>query len=587
MLKVLRSAIVVALVASQSTSALAEPIAKKQREDREPEAATGLTHKETVYAEKFMVASANPYASQAGYNILAKGGSAVDATIAVQLVLSLVEPQSSGIGGGAFFLYWDEDKKQLTTFDGRETAPKAATPDMFMLESGKPMRWIDAVIGGRSVGVPGVMHALYNAHQKHGTLPWKALFEDAIKLAENGFVVSPRLEKLVGMRMNPGIERMPAIKAYFFPNGEPVKAGDVIVNKKVAKVYRSLANEGIEPFYNGWIAKAIVDGVQNAAISPGRLTLEDMKNYRSIERAPVCGPYREYKLCGMGAPSSGGIAVIQILSQLQKFDLSALDPSGAEAIHLMAQSSRLAFADRDRYLADPEFVDVPTQGLLAPKYLAKRSELINIEKDMGRAQAGQPAGAFAMAENESYNLPSTSHISVVDADGNAVSMTTSVEMGFGSTLMVEGFILNNQLTDFSLRPSKNGQLIANRVDSNKRPRSSMAPMMVFDQAGGLKLVVGSPGGSRIINYVTKTMMGILDWKLTPQEAISLPNMTNRNGETTLERGTKLASLKAELEAKGHKVGIRDLNSGIQAIEITEKGMIGGADPRREGEVLGQ
>ncbi len=586
MSKIIKNALLLALAVSYSASALAAPLVKEKREDREPEAATGLAHKQDVTANKFMVATANPYATKAGYNILAKGGSAVDAAIAVQLVLSLVEPQSSGIGGGAFMLHWDQTHNLLTTFDGREVAPSTATGDMFLNENGKPVPWIDAVIGGRSVGVPGVMHALYNAHKKYGTLPWSALFDDAIALSENGFVVSPRLEKLVAVRMNPGIDKMPVINAYLFPNGKAIQAGDVIKNAKVAKVYRSLAKEGIKPFYQGWIAKAMVEAVQNSPIAPGRLTMADLKNYRSKERAAVCGPYREFQVCGMGAPSSGGIAVIQILSQLERFDMAKFAPSSEETVHLFAQSSRLAFADRDRYIADPEFVDVPTQGLLAPHYIAKRALLIDPNKDMGKAVAGSPAGALAKVDNVSYRIPSTSHISIVDAKGNAVSMTTSVEMGFGSTVMAEGFILNNQLTDFSLAPQVNGELVANRVEGGKRPRSSMAPMMVFNSDDSLKLVVGSPGGGRIINYVAQTMIGILDQGLSPQMAIDLPNVTNRNGVTTLERGTSLEKLKPALEAKGHKVRIRDLNSGVQAIEITNKGLVGGADPRREGKVMG-
>lgn len=572
------------LFLSTSLLAFAEP--DKKREDREPEAATGLAKKQTVITQHAMVAAANPYASEAGLAILKQGGSAIDAAIAVQLVLTLVEPQSSGIGGGAFMLHWDEKAKQLTTFDGRETAPAAATADMFLADNGRAIPWIKAVVGGQSVGVPGVLAGLKKAHEKHGKLPWSVLFKEAITLAENGFIVSPRLEKLVTMEFNPGISKLANIKAYFFPNGKAIKAGQRLKNPKLAAVYRSIAEAGTSAFYQGWIAKKIVAAVQNAEIAPGRLTLDDMKNYAAKELPAVCGGYRQYQVCGMAPPSSGGIAIIQILGQLEKFDLAKLSMADVEFAHLFSQSSRLAFADRNRYIADSSFVNVPTQGLIEKSYLDQRAALIDRDKDMGKAIAGKPTGALVQADDNAYELPSTSHISIVDEAGNAISMTTSVEMGFGSAVMVEGFILNNQLTDFSLNPQVDGQLVANRLEPGKRPRSSMAPMMVFNQDNSLKLVIGSPGGSRIINYVAQTMIAILDWQLDPQSAISLPHLTNRNHVTTIEKGTDLERLKPELEAQGHKVMVRDLNSGIHAIEISKGKLHGGADPRREGVAVG-
>lgn len=572
------------LLLSISLSLWAEP--NKKREDREPEAATGLIKKQTVFAEHAMVAAANPYASEAGFNILKQGGSAVDAAIAVQLVLTLVEPQSSGIGGGAFMLHWDKENQQLTTFDGRETAPAATTPDMFLDKNGRTMPWIKAVVGGHSVGVPGVLAGLKKAHDKYGKLPWNVLFKDAINLAENGFVVSPRLEKLVAMEFNPGITKLTTIKDYFFPNGKAIKSGQILKNTKLAAVYRSLAKHGIEVFYQGWLAKKIVNAVQHSTIAPGRLTLADMKNYQARELPAVCGPYRQYKICGMAPPSSGGVAVIQILGQLENFNIAKLSMAEPEFTHLFTQSSRLAFADRNRYIADSHFVNVPTKGLVAPTYMAMRGELIDPNKDMGMADAGVPHGALAQADDDAFELPSTSHISIVDQNGNAISMTTSVEMGFGSAVMVEGFILNNQLTDFSLSPKRNGKWVANRLEPGKRPRSSMAPMMVFNQDDSLKLVIGSPGGSRIINYVAQTMIAMLDWQLDPQSAINLPKVTNRNKVTTLEKGTNLIAIKPALEAKGHNVLVRDLNSGIQAVELVKDGLRGGADQRREGLVLG-
>lgn len=556
-------------------------------EDREPEASTGLNKLSQVTGDKFMVAAANPYATQAGYNILAKGGSAIDAAIATQLVLTLVEPQSSGIGGGSFILHWHKDKKLLTTFDGRETAPEKATSELFLNEDGKPDPWIKAVVGGRSVGVPGVLHAMKKAHEQYGKLPWADLFDDAITLATDGFEVTPRLAKLVQMTFNPGIKQLPEIKRYFFPNGKAIQAGQRLKNPQLAKVLTTIANQGIEPFYQGDIAKQIVHDVQNSVIEPGLLSMQDMKSYQSVERDAVCAPYRDVSLCGMAPPSSGGIAVIQILKQLEQHDLSQYLPTSVEAVHLFSQSSRLAFADRERYLADSDFVSVPVAELIDSNYLKQRGQLINLTKDMGMAKAGLPEKAVALADSDGYELPSTSHISIVDSYGNAISMTSSIEMGFGSAVMSQGFILNNQLTDFSLSPKRDGVLVANRVEANKRPRSSMAPMMVFDKNNHLQLVVGSPGGSRIINYVAQTLVAMLDWQLEPQQAINLPKVTNRNKVTTLEKGTEIASIATKLESMGHKVIIRDLNSGIQAIKIDNGKLIGGADPRREGRVYAQ
>ena len=555
-------------------------------EVREPEGATGFNQKKAVAKQKYMVVAANPYAAKAGLSMLEKGGSAVDAAIAAQLVLSLVEPQSSGLGGGTFMLHWDKTNKNLTTFDGRETAPKAATSELFLDENGKPLKWFDAVVGGKSVGVPGLLAALDKAHRQYGVLPWQELFIPAIELAEQGFVVSPRLEKLLSMNFNPGIHKLPEIKEYFSPNGVGIKAGDTLKNPKLAKALRSIAKEGIDVFYQGWIAKKIVEKVQNSTVSPGLLSLEDMKTYKAVERESVCGPYHQYKICGMAPPSSGGITVIQILAQLQSFELSQYAPNSLPAVHLITQSSRLAFADRSKYIADSGFVEVPADGLLDKTYLAKRAVLINKKADMGKAIAGVPENALALANDNAIERPSTSHLVVIDKQGNAVSMTSSIENGFGSALMVQGFILNNQLTDFSLAPKRDGKLVANRVQPLKRPRSSMAPTMVFNEDNSLRLVIGSPGGSRIINYVAQTIVGVLDWQLNIQQAINLPHVTNRNKVTTLELGTDIAKLKTALEEKGHKVNIRPLNSGLHGIEVTGTALVGGADPRREGLVLG-
>jgi gamma-glutamyltranspeptidase/glutathione hydrolase len=579
---VLRMSLLVLIV----TQLLLSLTVQAKREIREPEAATGFNQKKAVSAKKYMVVAANPYASQAGLSILEQGGSAVDAAIAVQLVLSLVEPQSSGLGGGTFMLHWHKETQQLTTFDGRETAPQAATSELFLNAKGKPLKWSDAVVGGKSVGVPGLLAALNKGHEQFGILPWEVLFQPAINLAENGFVVSPRLEKLLAMNFNPGIHILPEIKNYFSPNGISIKAGDILKNPKLATVLRSIATEGVDVFYNGWIAKKIVEKVQNSAISPGLLSLNDMKKYQAIERTSVCGPYHQYKVCGMAPPSSGGISVIQILAQLQSFELSQYTPNSLDAVHLLTQSARLAFADRNKYIADSDFVSVPVKGLLAADYIAKRASLIDRQRDMGQAIAGSPENSMVLANDNAIERPSTTHLVVVDKQGNAISMTSSIENGFGSALMVQGFILNNQLTDFSLSPKRDGKWVANRVQPLKRPRSSMAPMMVFNEDNSLRLVLGAPGGSRIINYVAQTIIGVLDWQLNVQQAINLPKVTNRNHVTTLELDTDITKLKPALEAKGHKVSIRALNSGLHAIEVTKDGLIGGADPRREGLVLG-
>ncbi|HBY84747.1 MAG TPA: gamma-glutamyltransferase, partial [Colwellia sp.] len=402
-----------------------------------------------------------------------------------------------------------------------------------------------------------------------------------------GFIVSQRLEKLLGMNFNPGIHLLPEIKSYFSPNGIGIKAGDTLKNPKLAKALKSIAKNGVEVFYQGWIAKKIVEKVQTSVISPGLLTLDDMKNYQAIERASVCGPYHQYKICGMAPPSSGGITVIQILAQLQSFDLAQYPPNSLHAVHLLTQSSRLAFADRNKYIADSDFVSVPVKGLLAEDYLAKRADLINEKRDMGQAVAGSPQNSLVLANDNAIERPSTTHLVVVDKQGNAISMTSSIENGFGSALMVQGFILNNQLTDFSLAPKRDGKWVANRVEPLKRPRSSMAPMMVFNEDNSLRLILGAPGGSRIINYVAQTIIGVLDWQLNVQQAINLPKVTNRNYVTTLELDTDVAKLKPALEARGHTVKIRALNSGLHAIEVNNGGLVGGADPRREGLVLGR
>ncbi len=551
-------------------------------EVRDPEAATGFHRKVATSAEKFMVSAANPHAVAAGYRVLKEGGSAIDATIAVQMVLTLVEPQSSGIGGGAFLLHWNQQAGQLTSWDGREKAPAAASGDLFLGPDGKPMNWWEALAGGRSVGAPGVLAALAKAHKQHGKLPWGSLFREAIELSENGFKVSERLHQLIVKKTNPALGRYDKAWNYFYPGGEPLKTGTLLRNPELADTFRRIATLGPKAFYKGDIARDIIAAVQGARDNPGLLNEADLIAYEAIERPPVCAPYHQFRVCGMGPPTSGGLTVLQILTLLEPFKLSQYAAMDEQAIHLFTQATRLAYADRGRYMADSDFVEVPVSGLLDRDYLQQRSTLISKEQDMGKAGAGEIPMKTAYVEGTTLAQPSTSHISVIDGQGNAVSMTTSIEMAFGSTLMVRGFLLNNQLTDFSFRKERDGKPVANRVEGDKRPRSSMSPVMVFDSDDRLLMVIGSPGGSRIINYVAKTLVGVLDWGLDIQQAIDLPNVTNRNGGTDLELDTPAAALKTALEARGHTISVRELNSGLHGILVTDQGLQGGADSRREG-----
>jgi len=571
-----------------------------------PEAASGYrTDLQTRHASEHMAAAANPLAAEAGREMLRKGGSAIDAAIAMQAVLTLVEPQSSGIGGGAMIVLWDG--KQVRTYDGRETAPAGATEKLFLQADGKPMPFPQAQIGGRSVGTPGVLRALEMAHKQHGRLPWATLFEPAIKLAEQGFAISPRLHSL--LESDPVIRKSPDMAAYFLNRDGSVKAiGTRLQNPALAAVLKRIANEGPDALYKGPIAEEIVAKVQGHA-NPGSLSLNDLQHYQAKERAPLCTDYKRWQVCGMPPPSSGGIAVAQILGTLQalesrdpRLSLTPLKPvktnkpAGIEpdpqAVHLIAEAERLAYADRAQYVADTDFVPVPVKGLVDPGYLTSRASLIG-ERSMGSAKPGTPPGVqVAYAPDRSPLRISTSQVVAVDDLGGAVSMTTTIEAAFGSHLMVQGFLLNNQMTDFSFIPEENGQKVANRVEPGKRPRSSMAPTLIFDRNSGEFLAsVGSPGGSQIIEYVAKTTVGLLDWNLDPQSAISLPNFGSRNGPTELEQGQFSPALIQALKDKGHVVNEIDMTSGTQAIVRVKDAqgkasLEGGADPRREGEALG-
>lgn len=557
------------------------------------------------HAAQHMAAAANPLAAEAGREMLRQGGSAIDAAIAMQAVLTLVEPQSSGIGGGAFIMLWDGNRVQA--YDGRETAPAGATERLFLKPDGQPMAFSAAQIGGRSVGTPGVLRALELAHKKTGHLPWARLFEPAIRLSEHGFAISPRLHSLIAA--DRFIPQSPEMAAYFLnADGTPKATGTLLKNPALAAVFKRIAEEGPDALYHGPIADEIARKVQGHR-NAGSLSEADLAGYAAKERAPLCTDYKRWKICGMPPPSSGGIAIAQILGTLQALQardprlaiapmtpLKSASPAGLEptpeAVHLIAEAGRLAFADRALYVADADFVPVPVAGLVAPDYLARRAALIG-ERSLGIAQPGQPAGIqVAYAPDRSPLRISTSQVVAVDDQGGAVSMTTTVESAFGSHLMVQGFVLNNQMTDFSFIPEENGQPVANRVQPGKRPRSAMAPTLVFDRhSGELLAALGSPGGSQIIEYVSKSLVAMLDWQLDPQAAISLPNFGSRNGATELETGLFSPALKQALRDKGHALSEIEMTSGIQAIVRTRDAqgkvlLSGGADPRREGEALG-
>ncbi len=537
-------------------------------------------------ARKWMIAVANPHAARAGAGVLAKGGTAADAMIAAQSVLGLVEPQSSGIGGGAFLVWYDAATGALTTLDARETAPLAASPRLFQNDQSQPMKFFDAVIGGRSVGVPGVPALMAMAHARWGKAEWAGLFSDAIRLAENGFEVSPRMAALV-TRDAKRLSVDPVTRAYFLPGGMALRPGHLLKNPAYANTMKMFAGQGVGQFYHGRVAREIVTRVRNDPANPGLLSNIDMSLYQVRERAPVCAPYRDHEICGMGPPSSGALAVGQILGALAAYDLGQLGPDNPEAWRLIGESSRLAFADRGRYVADSDFVPVPVRGMVAPDYLAQRGALLAGPNALHEVSAGEPEFDHALnrADGTAIERPSTTHISIVDQYGNALSMTSSIENAFGSRVMVAGFLLNNQLTDFSFRSHRNGVPIANRVEPGKRPRSSMAPTMVMKD-GAPVLVIGSPGGSRIIGYVAKTIIAHLDWGMDVQSAIALPHLINRFGPYDIEAGTAAEALAAPLRTMGYEVNTRDLNSGLQAIAIGN-GLQGGADPRREGVALGE
>ena len=566
----------------------------------QPEMASGTTSKPGWSTRQTAVAAANPLATDAGLQVLRAGGSAVDAAIAVQLVLTLVEPQSSGIGGGAFLMH--HDGRQVRAYDGRETAPAGVDEKLFLKPDGQPMAFIDAVVGGRSVGVPGTLRLLERAHREHGKLPWAQLFGPAILLAEQGFRVSPRLATLLAGEQH--LRRDPAAAAFYYPGGEPLKAGQVLRNPALAAVLRRVAQEGPDAFYQGNIARSIVTKVTGHPTNPGKLAESDLATYRPRVRDALCHDWQAWRLCGFPPPSSGHLAILQTLGILDAAGGSGATPlidglPGVETLHRYTESARLAFADRAQYVADPDFVEAPGgrwTSLIDAAYLRERAGQIG-PQSMKTAKPGVPPGARPLAWAPQPDQPEygTSHLSIVDAQGHAVAMTTTIEDQFGARQLCDGgtglpggFLLNNELTDFSFAPADaQGRPIANRVQPGKRPRSSMSPTLVFDRStGALQMSAGSPGGALIIHYTAKTLLGTLAWGLNAQQAISLPNFGTLNGPTLLEAQRFPAATVEALKARGHEVREMPMTSGLQAIERTPGGWFGGADPRREGIVLG-
>jgi gamma-glutamyltranspeptidase/glutathione hydrolase len=549
-----------------------------------PETATGTAN---------AVSSADPRGTAAGIAMLKQGGNAMDAIGATLLALAVVEPQSSGIGGGGLLVYQPAKGGPPLTFDGREKAPMAATPNLFMGPDGKKLAFGAVVPGGTSVGVPGNIAMLALAHKAQGKLPWAALFQPAIDLARNGYVVSPRMARAIAASAK-GLALTPEAAALFLnADGTPKPAGTRIVNEPLAQTLEAIAKGGPEAFYKGDTARAIVTRVTTAPRNPSSMTVADLAAYQARQRPPVCASYRRYKVCGMGPPSAGGIAVLAILKQLEGYDLARLGPDNPVSWHLIAESQRLAFADRATYGGDSDFVSVPVAGLVADDYLKARGKLIKADSTMARAVAGTPKGAMPRTAAPGGEVPSTTHFAAVDAAGNAASLTSTVEGGFGSSLVAGGMVLNNELTDFSFEPTANGAPVANRVEGGKRPRSSMSPSIVYDSSGRVVLVIGAAGGMTIPAQVAKAIVGVLDWKLPVGDAIALPLIYVNDDLVVIEagpQGAPLAAMQPALEKLGHKVVSFPLPlkaNGIERIGAGKNGgWRGGVDPRSEGVATG-
>ncbi|MGE4312983.1 MAG: gamma-glutamyltransferase [Pseudobdellovibrionaceae bacterium] len=572
------SFLILPLCLSLAHVAVAQDITRPQ-----PEIATGFAAEtQTAQATKAMAVTANPFATRAAQDVLNKGGSAADALIAAQAVLGLTEPQSSGLGGGAFALYYDAKSKTLSSYDARETAPQRDGPDLFLRKDGSPQGFYEGVIGGKSVGVPGTPRLLEKLHADHGMLEWKGLFDPALHLAREGFPVSPRLAAMVREAFA-NLRGSPAARAYFVPEGKMVTEGHILKNPAYAASMQILADQGADPFYEGVQARTLATAVQSAYPNPGSMTLSDLAGYEVKMRDPVCATYRSYKVCGMGEPSSGGLTTLQMLKLLEQFDMGHA-PSAAN-LHLFAEAQRLAFADRNLYMADPDFVKTPNTALLDENYIGARSQLIREGSRMQNVEAGTPPDWNAPREDPvSPPEKGTSHMVMADRYGNVASMTTTIETAFGSRVMANGYLLNNELTDFSFLPEKDGKLIANRVEGGKRPRSSMSPTIVFNAAGEPVLAVGSAGGARIIPFVALRLIAYIDWKMNAEELMRLPNVVSEEGGIVTEEG--FSRFVSPLNQLGHPVAIEEIGSGLTVLEIGKEGLTGAADPRREGTAAG-
>lgn len=554
----------------------------------QPEISSGWNSKPVVQASKFLAVTSHPQATEVAHQILKRGGSAVDAAIAAQMVLTLVEPQSSGIGGGGFLLHYSAKNSQIQAFDGRETAPTTALPSLFLDENDAAMNAEQALQGARAVGTPGLLAMLGMAHKQYGRLPWPQLLQPAIELAENGFVISPRLQTLI--QNDKLLCKNASTRQYFCDeHGQAKVAGTVLQNPLLAGSLRLIAKQGPAALYGGTLGDAVVDAVEKAQNGNTTLSRSDLEGYQALQRAPLCQPYRQWRICGMPPPSSGGIAVLQMLQILQRHKIGQLAPNSVDAIHLFSEAGRLAFADRDRYIADPDMVDIPVAGLLDPHYLAQRAALIKPDQSIGNADAGQPQPQLQPLSGKQLTTerPSTSHMSIVDRNGNVVALTSSLADAFGSRLMVRGFLLNNQLSDFSFQPFADGQHVANRVGSGKRPRSSMSPVIVLDRNNRPVLALGSAGGPNIINHVTQTLVGVLEWQQPLQTAIEQYHYGSRNGPTELEKGFDWSPVMTELQRRGQQMEIRDITSGLHGVQRDGKFWRSGTDPRREGVASGE
>ncbi len=548
------------------------------------DAYSGFADYKSVIGKNYMIATSEKVASEVGAEILKKGGNAIDSAIAVQMVLNVIEPHSSGIGGGLFLVYYDNKTKKTIYFNGRETSPAKSFPEMFLDENGKAKNFYDVVTTPLSVATPGALYALKKAHQKYGKIKWRDLFQPAIKIAKEGFKISPKIyANLKNIKHLPKAEDL---KIYYDKNNKPKPVGTVIYNFKLAETFEKIANQGIGIFYQGEIAENIEDKLQNSGQIKGLLTKNDLKNYRSKTGNLLCKKYRQkYKICSMPLPSSGGITILQILGILENFDLTKYQINSSQYIHLVAEATKLAYADRNFYLGDNK--NIKLKKLLDKNYLQQRANQINLDKANNNVKNGE---IHNLIHKEIYQAnfekPSTTHISILDKFGNAVAMTSSIELQFGSTLMVDGFMLNNQMTDFAFTPKINNKLVANRIEPNKQPLSSMSPTLVFDENNKLILVLGSPNGPRIIQHVLKVLIACLDYKIDIQQAISMPNFIALNGNLELEKNSEIINLKKPLQNLGHFVKIIDITSAIQAIKIENNKIYGGADPRRQGVAIG-